>query len=73
MGGPKSLKADDVYKGYHLPKGATVVENFWAIFHDPVAYPEPYRFNPERFSKDGELDLSVKDPEDRVFGSTRRH
>ena len=72
MGAPKSLKVDDVYKGYHLPKGATVIENFWAIFHDPVAYPEPHRFNPERFLKDGKLDPSVKDPEDRIFGSGRR-
>ena len=72
MGGPKCLKADDVYKGYYLPKGVTVIENLWAIFHDPVVYPEPYRFNPERFLKDGKLDPSVKDPEDRVFGSARR-
>ena len=69
---PKSLKADDVYKGYHLPKGATVVENVWAVFRDPVAYPEPHRFNPERFLKDGKLDPSVRNPEDRIFGSARR-
>ena len=69
---PKLLKEDDVYKGYHLPKGAIVVENLWAIFHDPIVFPEPHIFNPERFLKDGKLDQSVKDPEDRVFGSSRR-
>ena len=69
---PKSLMEDDVYKGYLLPKGATVLENLWAVFQDPVAYPAPHIFNPERFLKDGKLDRSVKDPEDRVFGSSRR-
>jgi len=69
---PKSLMEDDVYKGYLLPKGSTILENVWAVFNDPVVYPEPRTFNPERFLKDGKLDLSVKDPEDRVFGSSRR-
>ena len=69
---PKLLREDDVYKGYLLPKGAIVMENVWAVFRDPVAYPEPHIFNPERFLKDGKLDLSVGDPDDRVFGSSRR-
>jgi cytochrome P450 len=69
---PKALTEDDIYKGYHIPKGATVIENIWAILHDPSVYPEPHVFNPERFLKDGKLDRSVRDPEDRVFGSSRR-
>jgi cytochrome P450 len=69
---PKALMEDDIYKGYHIPKGATVIENTWAILHDPSVYPEPHVFNPERFLKDGKLDRSVRDPEDRVFGSGRR-
>jgi cytochrome P450 len=69
---PKMLREDDVYKGYLLPKGATVMENVWTVFQDPVVYPEPHIFNPERFLKDGKLDRSVKDPEDRIFGSARR-
>lgn len=69
---PKSLMADDDYKGYHLPKGAIIMENVWAVFHDPLMYPEPHRFNPERFLKGGKLDPSVRDPDDRAFGSGRR-
>ncbi|KAF9784339.1 cytochrome P450 [Thelephora terrestris] len=69
---PKLLREDDDYKGYHLPKGTVFMENVWALFRDPVAYPEPHRFNPERFLKDGKLDSSVRDPDDRVFGSGRR-
>lgn len=69
---PKLLREDDNYKGYHLPKGATIIENVWAIFHDSAMYPEPHKFNPERFLKDGKLNPSVRDPDDRVFGSARR-
>ena len=69
---PKTLREDDVYKGYRIPKGAIIVENVWAVFHDPAMYPEPDKFNPERFLKDGKLDPSVRDPDDRVFGSSRR-
>jgi len=69
---PKSLKKDDVYKGYHLPEGAVVIDNIWAVFRNPAVYPEPHIFNPERFLKDGKLDHTVEDPENRVFGSARR-
>jgi len=66
------LAQDDVYKGHLIPKGATVVENVWSIFHDTVTFPEPQVFKPERFLKDRRLDASVKNPEDQVFGSSRR-
>jgi len=69
---PKSLREDDDYKGYYLPKGAIVMENVWAVLQDPTIFPEPHLFKPERFLKDGKLDPSVMDPEDRVFGSSRR-
>lgn len=69
---PKMLREDDDYKGYHIPKGAIVLENVWAVFQDPVMYPEPHLFNPERFLKNGKLNPSVRDPDDRVFGSARR-
>lgn len=69
---PKSLRKDDVYKGYHLPEGAIVMENIWAVCRNPMVYPEPHIFNPERFLKDGRLDQTVADPVNRVFGSARR-
>ena len=43
------------------------------VFHDEAVYPNSYAFNPDRFlTKDGEIDPSVPDPEQRVFGSGRR-
>lgn len=49
---PHSVTRDDEYNGYHIPKGAGVMNNVWAIHMDPTRYPEPRRFEPERFKDD---------------------
>ncbi|CAE6444281.1 unnamed protein product [Rhizoctonia solani] len=49
LGMPHRTTQDDVYKGYLIPKGATVLGNVWAITRDPDIYPEPETFNPDRF------------------------
>ena len=44
-----------------------------AILHDESEYPDPDRFNPDRFiSKDGTLDADIRNPEDFAFGYGRR-
>jgi len=60
--------------------GATVVKRhvghllimYRAICYDETVYPAPHTYDPERFLKGGKLNRSVKDPEDRVFGTGRR-
>ncbi|KAK0448479.1 cytochrome P450 [Desarmillaria tabescens] len=64
---PHLLEVDDVYRSYRLPAGSVVVPNTWY-----VAYPDPFSFKPERFMKDGRLDLTVKDPAIAAFGFGRR-
>lgn len=59
---PHCLIADDVYRGYHLPKGSIVVSNLYAIMHDSVTFPEPEVFRPERY-----LDPATRSS-DGVFG-----
>lgn len=44
-----SSSRDDVYKGFLIPKGSTIVVNTWAILHNPEIYPDPEEFKPERF------------------------
>ncbi|KAK0501132.1 cytochrome P450 [Armillaria luteobubalina] len=44
----RSMK-EDVYKGYHIPAGTTVIGNAWAILHDEKDYPNPLAFDPDRF------------------------
>jgi len=44
-----------------------------AILHDEEIYPEPFKFNPDRFlTKDGQLNPAVQDPALAVFGFGRR-
>lgn len=47
---PRKVTQDDEYKGYHIPKGATIIPNCYAIVHDPKLYgPNPDSFDPSRF------------------------
>jgi len=49
LGIPHATIDDDIYEGYYIPKGATVIGNAWAMSQDPVTFPEPEKFKPERF------------------------
>ncbi|KZP13878.1 cytochrome P450 [Athelia psychrophila] len=69
---PHMLTEDDDYRGWFLPSGTVVIPNSWAILNDPVKYPDPSAFNPERFLKDGKMDPEVQDPELAAFGYGRR-
>ncbi|KAG6872554.1 hypothetical protein C0995_008898 [Termitomyces sp. Mi166 len=69
---PHFLDVDDEYMGYRLPKGSVIVPNAWAMLHDEEIYPQPFVFNPDRFMKDGKLNLDVRDPIHAAFGFGRR-
>ncbi|KAI0356140.1 cytochrome P450 [Trametes cingulata] len=70
---PHRLTENDVYNGVYLPKGSLIVANIWAMLHDEKVYPDPSRFNPDRFLKDdGTLDPAVRDPSSAIFGFGRR-
>ncbi|KAL6250787.1 hypothetical protein RBB50_003090 [Rhinocladiella similis] len=40
---------DVVYKDYFIPEGTSVVINHWALHFDPELFPDPERFNPDRY------------------------
>ncbi|KAI0052748.1 cytochrome P450 [Auriscalpium vulgare] len=66
---PHRAVTSDQYKGYHIPAGATVMGNTWAILHNEVVFPDPESFKPERFLENPRL----PDPADSgVFGFGRR-
>ncbi|KAH9478383.1 Cytochrome P450 monooxygenase COX2 [Psilocybe cubensis] len=70
LGVPHRVVEDDYYKGYLIPKGATIFTNIWAMCYEEEDYPDPYTFKPERFfDKNGKLN-----DDDRVlaFGFGRR-
>ncbi|KAG1869668.1 cytochrome P450 [Suillus tomentosus] len=43
---------DIIWKNYLIPAGATVIGNHWAIANDPEVFPDPHRFNPQRWIDD---------------------
>ncbi|KAH7342145.1 cytochrome P450 [Rhizoctonia solani] len=62
---PHTCYRDDTYKGYHIPKGAIVIGNAWAMTRDPSVYEDPEVFNPDRY-------LDPCTPPSPVFGWGRR-
>ncbi|TFK37823.1 cytochrome P450 [Crucibulum laeve] len=70
---PHLVTEDDVYDNYFIQKNSTVIGNVWAMLQDEDEYPNPERFDPERYLRNGKLDLSdVRDPLDASFGFGRR-
>lgn len=51
-GQPHAPIQDDCYNGYFIPKQTWVQGNVWAIHHNSNDFPDPDRFNPDRFLKD---------------------
>ncbi len=45
---------DTTIGGVHIPKGARVVMNQYAVHHDPRWYPNPDRFDPERWTPEAQ-------------------
>nr|BED43012.1 cytochrome P450 monooxygenase [Trametes versicolor] len=69
---PHCTLEDDVFNGYFIPAGTTILPNVWAMLHDPAVYEDPEEFRPERFLRDGVPDPTVRDPYLFVFGYGRR-
>ncbi|KAJ6598116.1 cytochrome P450 [Mycena vulgaris] len=70
LGVAHATSEDDIYEGYFIPKGTMVLSNIWAMVHDEAVYPDPEKFQPERFlNANGQLDA---DDNILAFGFGRR-
>lgn len=48
--------ADTTVKGFGIPKGTIIVPNLWALHHDPKLWPDPIKFNIDRYlDEDGKF------------------
>ncbi|KDR70118.1 hypothetical protein GALMADRAFT_144803 [Galerina marginata CBS 339.88] len=76
LGLPHMVTRDDEYNGYFIPAGTIVVGNSWGILNNPKSYPNPRRFNPDRFMGKGDggpgQHLSPTDTLSAAFGYGRR-
>ncbi|KAH7912798.1 cytochrome P450 [Hygrophoropsis aurantiaca] len=70
-GVPHSTMEDDIYNGYFIPKGATIIQNIWGMSRDESVYPNANDFNPDRWL-DSKGQLADMNPPDFVFGFGRR-
>ncbi|EJT98949.1 cytochrome P450 [Dacryopinax primogenitus] len=71
-GVPHRMMQDEIYENYLLPKGALVFGNIWALTRDPLMYPNPETFMPERhLAADGKTSLGAERGRE-VFGAGRR-
>lgn len=48
-GTPHASTEEDIYKGYLIPAGTTILGNSWAINLNEEYYPNPHHFDPTRF------------------------
>ncbi|XP_041987254.1 probable cytochrome P450 303a1 [Aricia agestis] len=57
FGVPHRALRDTTLAGYNIPAETMVLSNYTNILLDPVLYPDPYAFKPERFLVDGKISL----------------
>lgn len=66
-GVPHANVNDDEYEGYFIPAGTSIYANIWSILHDPIAYPDPDAFNPDRFVDEQANKAAGINPDPRQF------
>ena len=58
FGLPRLASEDFEFHGYTIRKGTSIYPNIYTLHYDPEVFPEPEKFQPERFlSQDGKMFL----------------
>ncbi|KAK4941895.1 hypothetical protein LTR10_018225 [Elasticomyces elasticus] len=75
---PHATTNADTYNGYEFPAKTGMMINVWTLNNDPERYPEPRKFNPDRYKNDllrAQESATLNDPYQRdhfTFGAGRR-
>ena len=59
LGFPHMNSEEDVYEGYRIPKGTTILPNHWAMDMDEAVFDCPSEFRPERWLENPDLPLAA--------------
>ncbi|KAG9074417.1 hypothetical protein FRC06_010714, partial [Ceratobasidium sp. 370] len=71
LGIPHCASEDIQFRGYLIPKGATIYANIWGMLHNPEQYESPFTFNPDRFLSK-QQPTPDPDPRQYIYGFGRR-
>ncbi|EJD39100.1 cytochrome P450 [Auricularia subglabra TFB-10046 SS5] len=71
LGLPHYVAQADEYRGWSIPAGSIVIANIWHLLHDPEKYPDPMKFDPERYLRAAPPGIN-EDPKSSAFGFGRR-
>ena len=55
FGLPNKPLTPAVLRGYTIPTHTTILSHIEVVHRDPVLFPEPGQFKPQRFIKDGKI------------------
>jgi cytochrome P450 len=74
---PHAAKEQDEIDGYIIPKGATITLSVWTANNDPVLFPNPRVFDPDRQNPafsigEAAMATDIKDRDNWTFGAGRR-
>lgn len=73
LSAPHVFHKDCTVGGYHVAAGTRLITNLWKIQTDPVSWPDPLEFKPERFlTTNRDVDVRGQHFELIPFGSGRR-
>lgn len=62
---PHSTSKDNMYQSWLIPQNTIIVLNLYAVHHDPIRFPDPHAFKPERH-----LDYVTQETSGKKFSQT---
>ena len=66
---PRSSPLDTLIDGFHIPAGATVGMSPYCLHREPTVFPDPLKFDPERWLTEEGIPLPESAPQNRWFWS----
>ncbi|EJD05103.1 cytochrome P450 [Fomitiporia mediterranea MF3/22] len=73
LGVPHASTQVEEYRGWMIPSGTVALQNIWHMMRNEEVFPEPEKFNPERYlDTEKQALIEENDPSEVIFGFGRR-